>query len=58
MGCRSSLPLFSTKLGSSRSCSTIKVSVMCYAINKKNLADETVEIEFANIEKANLVPEI
>ena len=26
--------------------------------NKKNLADETVEIEFANIEKANLVPEI
>jgi ribosome maturation factor RimP len=25
---------------------------------KKNLASETVEIEFANIEKANLVPEI
>lgn len=25
---------------------------------KKNLANETVEIEFANIEKANLVPEI
>lgn len=26
--------------------------------SKKNLADENVEIEFANIEKANLVPEI